>query len=200
MPFLPTAPTHAPVRDIQRYLVAQGYDLAVDGLWGPETYAAYVDHEDRARPAAPTVAPPPAKPWYLSATLLGIVASGAALFAGRYGLELDRDELTALLLQGVELGGLVVAFVGRVRATAAIDPRPVPSRPATVRFDPARAAATGAAPGPGPGPGPGPDPDGLRAARPSGRHAASLPPATDDRLGGPAGHRGRPGNPFLDGL
>ena len=197
MLFLPPAPTHAPVRDIQRYLVAQGYDLAVDGLWGPETYAAYVDHEDRARPAAPTVAPPPAKPWYLSATLLGIVASGAALLAGRYGLELDRDELTALLLQGVELGGLVVAFVGRVRATAAIDPRPVPSRPATVRFDPARAAATGAAPGPGPDPGA----DGVRdAPRPFGRSGSSLSPATDDRLGGPAGHRGRPGNPFLDGL
>ena len=190
MLYLPPAPTHAPVRDIQRYLVAQGYDLAVDGLWGPETHAAYIDHEDRARPAAPTVAPPPAKPWYLSATLLGLLASGAALVAGRYGLELDRDELTALLLQGVELGGLVVAFIGRVRATAAIDPRPVPARPATVRFDPARAA---------PGSDPGPDPDGLRAAsRPSGRHAAGLSPAADDRLGGPA--RRAPGNPFLDGL
>ena len=195
MLYLPPAPTHAPVRDIQRYLVAQGYDLAVDGLWGPETHAAYVDHEDRARPAAPTVAPPPAKPWYLSATLLGLLASGAALLAGRYGLELDRDELTALLLQGVELGGLVVAFIGRVRATAAIDPRPVPARPATVRFDPARAALAGAASGPDPGLGL----DGLRAAtRPSGRRVTGLSPAADDRLGGPA--RRAPDNPFLDGL
>ena len=108
---------------IQQFLNAQGYNLEPDGIWGPVTHAAYTDYEDRTKPDEPTVAPPPARPWYLNSTLLGLIASAAAMLANRRGWLIDSDQLAQILTQGVEYGGLVLAFIGRLRDQAPIDPR-----------------------------------------------------------------------------
>lgn len=98
-----------------------GEPLAEDGIYGPATdrvHRAYLDQDT----AIPTVTPAPAKPWWTSRAVLGLLASVLAMLAGRLGWEIADDQITALLLQAVELGGLAVAAWGTVRRRGAIDP------------------------------------------------------------------------------
>jgi hypothetical protein len=50
------------------------------------------------------------------------LASLIAAIAGRLGWEIADDQITALLLQVVEVGGLAVAAWGTIRRKGAIDP------------------------------------------------------------------------------
>ena len=98
-----------------------GEPLAEDGIYGPATdqvHRAYLDGDK----TIPTVTPQPAKPWWTSRAVLGLLASVLAMIAGRLGWEIADDQITAVLLQSVELGGLVVAAWGTVRRKGAIDP------------------------------------------------------------------------------
>ena len=125
--------TRAEIRYLQQQLNAAGYGpLVVDGIYGPQTAAAYARFESRQDlPAIEmhgervAVEPPlatPAKPWWTSRAVLGLLASVLALLAGRFGFEVNDGQITDILLKAVELGGLALAAWGTVRRSAPIDP------------------------------------------------------------------------------
>ncbi|MBP6733524.1 MAG: hypothetical protein KA142_02325 [Chromatiaceae bacterium] len=115
--------TRAGTLTIQRQLNAAGWRLREDGIYGPATARAYQAWLNAHTPESmPTPAPVAAKPWYLSRAILGLLASAAATLAGQAGWMVNADEITALLVQLVEVGGLVLAFIGTVRRRAPIDP------------------------------------------------------------------------------
>ena len=64
----------------------------------------------------------PAKPWWQSRAVLGLLASVLAMLAGRFGWSVDDGQITDILLKAVELGGLALAAWGTVRRSAPIDP------------------------------------------------------------------------------
>lgn len=125
--------TRAEVRYLQQQLNAAGYGhLVEDGIYGPKTAAAYARFEARQDlPAIDmggervAVEPPlatPAKPWWQSRAILGLLASLLAMIAGRLGWSIDDGQITEMLLRAVELGGLALAAWGTVRRSAPIDP------------------------------------------------------------------------------
>lgn len=105
---------------IQRQLKAAGMKVEEDGIWGPETHDAYQAWLNANTPSTmPTPAPAAAKPWYLSRAVVGILVATAALVANFWGIEIDVEEATTLV---VGIGGLVMALIGTVRRSAPIDP------------------------------------------------------------------------------
>jgi peptidoglycan hydrolase-like protein with peptidoglycan-binding domain len=120
--------TRAEVRALQQALNQSGLAYQVlgetldeDGIYGPATdrvHRAYLDRDQ----SIPTVTPPPAKPWWASRAVLGILATVIAAAAGRMGWEIADDQITAILLQVVEVGGLAVAAWGTIKRKSAIDP------------------------------------------------------------------------------
>lgn len=114
--------TRAEIIALQRDLAARGYPLKADGIYGPKTAAAYQDWLNQHTPQdVVTPAPPAAKPWYLSRAVIGILVSLIAVITERLGWTVDANELTTLLIQFMEVGGLAVAFIGTVRRRAPID-------------------------------------------------------------------------------
>lgn len=112
--------TKAEVFKIQRQLNAVGWPVTVDGIYGPETRAAYQSWLNMNTPSTmPTPAPAAAIPWYLSRAVIGILISMAAMAANLWGWEVDVEEATTL---AVGAGGLVVALIGTIRRRAPIDP------------------------------------------------------------------------------
>ena len=98
-----------------------GKPLTEDGIYGPATdrvYRAKLDEDA----SVPTVTPAPAKPWWTSRAVLGLLASVLAMIAGRMGWSIDDGQITEMLLRAVELGGLALAAWGTVRRSAPIDP------------------------------------------------------------------------------
>lgn len=109
--------TRAEILSIQRQL-----GLKVDGIYGPQTHAAYQRWlNENTVESMPTPAPAAAKPWYLSRAIIGILVSAVAVIAERMGWMVDSNDLTTLLIQLMEVGGLAVAFIGTVRRRAPID-------------------------------------------------------------------------------
>ena len=106
---------------LQSKLNDHGYNLAVDGVYGPKTEQAYAAYLDRD-PAVPTVVPPAVKPWWQSRAVLGLLATILVGLARRYGIEMDQGGLTDVLLQVAEVAGVALAFYGTVRRSAPIDP------------------------------------------------------------------------------
>lgn len=121
--------------------------VKADGIYGPITQAAHQAYLDRINdtPSVPNITPPPAKPWWASRAVMGLLASVLAMIAGRMGWEISDDQITPILLQAVELGGLALAAWGTVRRTAPIDPTLVARLPGgrAVRL-PVRAHGAGA--------------------------------------------------------
>jgi len=110
--------TRAEIIALQRAL-----GVEPDGIYGPITQAAHRAHLDVVdQTPIPNVTPPAAKPWWASRAVLGLLASVLAMIAGRMGWEISDDQITPILLQAVELGGLALAAWGTVRRTAPIDP------------------------------------------------------------------------------
>lgn len=98
-----------------------GAELDEDGIYGPNTdkvYRAWLDQDE----SIPTIAPEPAKPWWTSRAILGLGATILAMIAGSLGMEVEDDQITQILLQTVELGGLVFATWGTIRRKGQIDP------------------------------------------------------------------------------
>ncbi len=109
--------TRAEILSIQRQL-----GLTPDGIYGPKTAAAYQRWLNESTvESMPTPAPPAAKPWYLSRAVIGILVSLIAVIAERMGWTVNANELTSLLVQLAEVGGLALAFIGTVRRRAPID-------------------------------------------------------------------------------
>ena len=114
--------TRAEILNLQRDLAARGYPLKADGIYGPKTAAAYQDWLNQHTPQdVITPAPAAAKPWYLSRAIIGILVSAVAIFAERMGWMVDSNDLTVLVMQLLEVGGLALAFIGTVRRRAPID-------------------------------------------------------------------------------
>jgi hypothetical protein len=99
-----------------------GEPLVEDGIYGPDTDRVHRAYLGRIDKTMPIVTPPPAKPWWASRAILGLLASMIAAVAGRLGWEIADDQITALLLQVVEVAGLAVAAWGTIRRKGAIDP------------------------------------------------------------------------------
>jgi peptidoglycan hydrolase-like protein with peptidoglycan-binding domain len=98
-----------------------GEALKEDGIYGPATdrvHRAWLDRDT----TIPTVTPQPAKPWWQSRAVLGLLASLLAMIAGRMGWGIDEGQITDVLLKATELGGLVLAAYGTLRRAAPIDP------------------------------------------------------------------------------
>ena len=114
--------TCAEIIALQRDLAARGYPLKADGIYGPKTAEAYQDWLNQHTPRdVITPAPPAAKPWWTSRAILGLLATVLAMLAGHFGLEIDDATITPILLQVVELGGLVIAAWGTIARQAPID-------------------------------------------------------------------------------
>lgn len=102
------------------YCVLNG-PLVEDGIYGPNTdkvHRAWLDKDT----AIPTVTPAPAKPWWHSRAVMGLLASALAMIAGRLGWSIDDGQITEILLRVTEVAGLILAAWGTVRRQAAIDP------------------------------------------------------------------------------
>ena len=111
--------TKSEIITIQRQLTAEGLSVKIDGVYGPETAAAYQAWLNANTPESmPTPAPAAAKPWFLSRAVIGILVSMAALAANVWGWEIDVEEATTL---AVGAGGLLMALVGTLRRRAPID-------------------------------------------------------------------------------
>lgn len=111
------------VLSLQTRLNELGYGpLAVDGVYGKATQAAYHRYLDDLDPSTPTVTPAASKPWWLSRAVIGILVSVLATLAARFGWQFEHEALTQVLVEVAQLGGLVVAFWGTVRRSAPIDP------------------------------------------------------------------------------
>lgn len=97
-----------------------GEPLDEDGIYGPNTdrvYRAWLDKDT----SVPTIAPEPAKPWWTSRAILGLAATILAMVAGKFGFEIADEQITQILLQVVELGGLIFAAWGTVGRKGQID-------------------------------------------------------------------------------
>jgi hypothetical protein len=113
---------------LQRALNGSGMAYAVlgealeeDGIFGPNTdrvHRCHLDHDT----SIPTVTPEPAKPWWRSRAIIGLLTVGLAWAAGKMGWLIDEEQITQILLAILEAVGLVVAAIGTVRRKAPIDP------------------------------------------------------------------------------
>jgi hypothetical protein len=115
--------TRDQIHNLQRSLNQQGYGpLAVDGVYGPATHAAYqrrLTHSDM--PDALSVAPPAAKPWWASRAIWGALATIIASLAGLAGYEFDTETTTTLLVSLVTLIAGLVSWWGTIKRKAPID-------------------------------------------------------------------------------
>ena len=120
--------TRTEILELQKSLNESGFAFQVlgeplteDGIYGPNTdhvYRAWLDQDTKV----PTVAPAPAKPWWTSRAILGLSATILAMIASQFGFEIENEQITQVLLQVVELGGLIVATWGTIRRKGQIDP------------------------------------------------------------------------------
>lgn len=113
------------IRDLQASL-----GVKVDGIYGPNTAAAYqVWLDANTPPEMPTPAPKGATPWWRHKVVIGLLATVLAGMTARWGV--DANELTDILLKIAELAGLVLAAWGTVPAQASpVDPTLVARLPA----------------------------------------------------------------------
>ena len=98
-----------------------GEPLKEDGIYGPDTDRVYVNWLDRDS-IIPSVTPEPAKPWWRSRAILGLLTVGLAWAAGKAGWLVDDEQITQILLAVMEAVGLLVATWGTIRRKGAIDP------------------------------------------------------------------------------
>jgi hypothetical protein len=113
---------------LQRALNGSGMAYAVlqepleeDGIYGKRTREVHRWHLDHDT-SIPTVTPEPAKPWWRSRAIIGLLTVGLAWAAGKAGWLIDDAQITQILLAVLEAIGMVVAAIGTVRRKGAIDP------------------------------------------------------------------------------
>lgn len=130
--------TKAERQSVQRELIRLGYlapfrsdgQPSDDGIWGPRTDAAYGEYINATTNYSTLIVKPSvAKPWWLTRRAIGAVIALAGLAAQGFGYAIDADQTTDLVMQGIELGGEIVTYVGALiamigawNAKAPIDP------------------------------------------------------------------------------
>jgi len=120
--------TRTEVLGLQRALNGSGLAYAVlqeplaeDGIYGPKTDRVHRWHLDHDT-SIPTITPEPAKPWWQSRAIIGLLTVGLAWAAGKAGWLVDDEQITQILLAVMEAAGLLVATWGTIRRKGAIDP------------------------------------------------------------------------------
>lgn len=114
--------TRTEILDLQQQLNAEGYNLALDGVYGPNTARAYQEWLNANTPEVVTTpAPNPVTPWWRHKVVIGLLATVLAGVTARWGI--DGNELTEILLKIAEVAGLVLAAWGTTPEQAvAVDP------------------------------------------------------------------------------
>jgi hypothetical protein len=98
-----------------------GENLKDDGIYGRRTrevHRAWLDQDAEV----PTITPEPAKPWWRSRAIIGLLTVGLAWGAGKMGWLINDEQITQILLAIMEAVGLIVAAIGTARRQAPIDP------------------------------------------------------------------------------
>jgi peptidoglycan hydrolase-like protein with peptidoglycan-binding domain len=113
--------TRQEIAEIQAQLVALGYTVTVDGVWGPRTATAYQRYL-ATMPVSLAVAPPADKPWWTSSALIGGLISVAAWGASFAGFQFDVESAKQAIPELVGAIFAVVAVIGTWRRKAPIDP------------------------------------------------------------------------------
>jgi hypothetical protein len=107
---------------IQQKLKEAGYTVVVDGIWGPQTAAAYETYL-ASKPEDPViVTPTPAKPWWTSKAQLGALVTVAVAAASIAGYSIDATMATELVFAGVTLVSGLLSVWGNIKRDAPIDP------------------------------------------------------------------------------
>ena len=88
--------TKSEIIALQTSLRDQGFPVAVDGIYGPKTEAAYARYLDKDT-NVPTVVPPAVKPWWTSKTAIFALGTVLVSLAGLWGIPLDAQTLTETL-------------------------------------------------------------------------------------------------------
>jgi hypothetical protein len=125
--------TRDQIRRTQQVLAEQGYYQGpVDGIWGPQSAAAYDAYwaMRHVEISVPVQTPEPSPPWWASRTIWGALLVLLSLPAKLlFGLEYDPAEATdtvmpvvALIPEAMVAIGGVLAWWGRLHAKAPVDP------------------------------------------------------------------------------
>lgn len=111
------------VKTLQDQLNAAGYALKVDGVFGPNTRAAYVDAIRTAATAPVDVLiPPAAEPWWRSRAMIGSLAGLAVPLAALTGYHLDAGYVAEVLTALASFAAAALALWGTLKRRAPIDP------------------------------------------------------------------------------
>lgn len=108
------------IAELQTKLKEQGFDIEVDGKYGPETrdaYAAYLDRDTQV----PTLVPPAPIPWWTSKTAIFILATIGVSLAALFGVELDKQNLVEALTALATLVTSILALYANARRSAPLD-------------------------------------------------------------------------------
>jgi len=147
--------TREEVVTLQRQLNAAGYNLAVDGIYGPKTATAYEEMLTMSSVGGegnkiPT--PEPWKPWWTNSVVIASISGLIAGILGVIGWDIDTVDLSTLLtsLAGVVTAG--IAIYGAIKNKNPVDPRLIPtdtSPPVVSLLDkPLQTIGTSGRPGP----------------------------------------------------
>ena len=108
------------IAELQTKLKEQGFDIEVDGKYGPETrdaYAAYLDRDTQV----PTLVPPAPIPWWTSKTAIFILATIGVSLAALFGVELDKQNLVEALTALATLVTSILALYANSRRRDPLD-------------------------------------------------------------------------------
>lgn len=97
------------VKQLQSYLVSQGYDIKVDGVFGSDTKAALSEYLEELKEQ-----PAPAKPAIKSTAFvygLAVVISGAFTL---FGITVAPDQVNLILTSAVTLATGVISLYGTI--------------------------------------------------------------------------------------
>ena len=105
---------------LQTSLRDQGFPVAVDGIYGPQTEAAYAKYLDKDT-NVPTVVPPAVKPWWTSKTAIFALGTVLVSLAGLWGIPLDAQTLTETLTALATLVSGLLTLWANARRSAPLD-------------------------------------------------------------------------------
>ena len=112
--------TKSEIIALQTSLREQGYPVTVDGIYGPQTEAAYAKYLDKDT-NVPTVVPPAVKPWWTSKTAIFALGTVLVSLAGLWGIPLDAQTLTETLTALATLVSGLLTLWANARRTAPLD-------------------------------------------------------------------------------
>lgn len=112
--------TKSEIIALQTSLRDQGFPVVVDGIYGPQTEAAYAKYLDKDT-NVPTVVPPAVKPWWTSKTAIFALGTVLVSLAGLWGIHLDAQTLTETLTALATLVSGLLTLWANSRRKGALD-------------------------------------------------------------------------------